>query len=102
MGVPPPISHQHTKTPLMPPAQARIRHVVLDEADLLLTPAYSRATQRILTVGSRLAADTAAGVEARRSAECADGWARMASTKQAHGHGDVSHSKLGYLRADLC
>eukprot|EP00198_Chlamydomonas_reinhardtii_P014013 XP_001703350.1 predicted protein [Chlamydomonas reinhardtii] len=30
--------------------QARIRHVVLDEADLLLTPAYSRATQRILTL----------------------------------------------------
>ncbi|KAG2443015.1 hypothetical protein HYH02_009431 [Chlamydomonas schloesseri] len=30
--------------------QARIRHVILDEADLLLTPAYSKATQRILTL----------------------------------------------------
>lgn len=30
--------------------QTRVRHVVLDEADMLLGPSYGKATQRLLTV----------------------------------------------------
>ncbi len=30
--------------------QARVRHVVLDEADLLLTPAYGKAVSHLLQV----------------------------------------------------
>lgn len=32
--------------------QARVRHVVVDEADLLLGQAYSKATDRVLMVGA--------------------------------------------------
>jgi hypothetical protein len=57
--------------------QARLRHVILDEADLLLTSAYSKPVMQILQVGRHSNAKTGRNVwklRAGTSAEALHGW----------------------------